>query len=59
MNTDNKSYNYGDFTDLNSRVARYSPMNDRHLEQILRASRMTLRDINQGEEIIRSKDSPI
>jgi hypothetical protein len=56
MNVNNEPYNYGDSTNLNSRVARYSPLNDRHLEQVMRASRMTLRDINQGEEIIRCKN---
>lgn len=58
MNSNNDSFNFGDATiDLNQKFAGYSPLNDRHIEQVLRASRMTLRDINEREEIIREKDS--
>ena len=53
LKNDNESYNIGDLSlDLNQKFARYRPLNDRHIEQILRASRMTLRDISQGEEIV-------
>ena len=56
MNSSNDSFNFGDTNiDLNRKVAGYSPLNDRHIEQVLRASRMTLRDINEREEIIRKK----
>lgn len=57
MKNSNESYNMGDLSlDLNQKVAMYRPLNDRHIEQVLRASRMTLRDISQGEEIVRSSD---
>eukprot|EP00956_Cyclotella_meneghiniana_P006802 scaffold9097_cov38-Cyclotella_meneghiniana.AAC.8 len=53
LKNDNESYNIGDLSlDLNQKFARYRPLNDRQIEQILRASRMTLRDISQGEEIV-------
>jgi hypothetical protein len=61
MNSGNESFNFGEISlAAIIKVAEYSPLKDRHIEQILRSSRMTLRDVNEGEEISsRSKDSSI
>ena len=53
INRNSKRYNFGDWTSTQKRkLSIYSPVVDRHLRQILSASKMTLRDINAGEEII-------
>ena len=53
IKSDTQLYNCDDTSiGTNKKAADYSPLNDRHIEQLLRASKMALRDINQGEELI-------
>ncbi|KAL3801789.1 hypothetical protein HJC23_001185 [Cyclotella cryptica] len=53
MNSDTESFNFGDWTSQREKKRTiYSPVIDRHIRQVLKASKMTLKDISEGEEII-------
>jgi hypothetical protein len=51
MNSDSESYNYGYWTPETDKKAVYNPAINRHIRQVM-ASKMTLRDISEGEEIV-------
>jgi len=53
MSSDAESFNFGDWTSQTDKKSTiYSPVIDRHIRQLLKASKMTLEDITEGEEIV-------